>query len=175
MTSQKFNVWFGTMVFTAAMLTGSTALHAQAQNAVGIPVGSTPPAVEIEDLDGNTVSLDRWSGRRPVLLEFWATWCPVCAKLQPEIDAAHERFGDQVEFVVVGVAVNQTKRSVRRHLERHSLTFTVLWDTKGRATRAFKAPTTSYVVILDADGTVAYTGVGADQDLQGALARMLDE
>src|SRR5689334_13427958 len=42
---------------------------------VGITVGATPPATTIEDLNGAPVDLSRWVGKKPVLLEFWATWC----------------------------------------------------------------------------------------------------
>jgi TATA-box binding protein (TBP) (component of TFIID and TFIIIB) len=47
-----------------------------------------------------------------------------------------------------------------------------LWDVNGNAVRAFQAPTTSYVVVLNAEGKVVYTGVGSDQDLDAALARV---
>ncbi len=146
--------------------------HAQAENQVGLPVGTTPPAVELEDLDGNAVQLGDVGSTRPVLIEFWATWCPVCQKLAPELAAAYGRFGDRVDFVVVAVGVNQSQRSVRRHLEEHRIPYRVLWDGKGRAVRAYRAPTTSYVVILDAAGAVAYTGVGESQDLVEALERI---
>jgi thiol-disulfide isomerase/thioredoxin len=148
--------------------------RAQAENAVGLPVGTVAPAVTVEDLDGNAVDLETLVGSRPVLIEFWATWCPVCEELEPAMEEAHRLYGDRVVFLVIGVAVNQSQRSIRRHLERHPSPFQYLWDTRGRATRAFKAPTTSYVVILDGEGTVAYTGVGADQDLVGALNRIVE-
>jgi hypothetical protein len=51
--------------------------------------------------------------------------------------------------------------------------FTFLWDVNGNATRAFQAPATSYVAVLDAKGKVVYTGVGADQNLDAALSRAL--
>jgi thiol-disulfide isomerase/thioredoxin len=159
----------------AALLTGAhvPALHAQATNAVGLPVGSTPEATVVEDLEGNAVDLGALVGQKPVLVEFWATWCNVCEELAPTMQAAHDRFGEQVDFLVVAVGVNQSRRSIRRHRERHPAPFRFVFDARGRATRAFKAPTTAYVVILDADGKVAYTGVGADQDLEGALERVL--
>lgn len=138
---------------------------------VGLPPGATPPAVVIEDLDGNPVDLGQFIGKKPVLLEFWATWCPVCAALEPRIAAAQRRFGDDVAFLVVAVAVNQTPRRVRRHLEAHPVPGRVLWDVEGRATRAFLAPTTSYVVVLDAAGRVVYTGTGDGQDIEGALEK----
>jgi len=121
----------------------------------------------------NAVDLGRWVGKKPVLVEFWATWCPVCAELLPRMEAARMKYGDRVEFLVVAVAVNQSPNTVRRHLARHPMPFRFLWDVNGNATRAFQAPATSYVAVLDAKGKVVYTGIGADQDLDAALARAL--
>lgn len=140
---------------------------------VGLPLGERPDPVILEDLDGQAVDLADFLGQRPVLLEFWATWCPLCDALQPRIDEAHERFGDEVEFLIVAVGVNQTPRAVRRHVARNDMRGRVLWDGRGAATRAFMAPTTSYVVLLDAAGAVAYTGMGSDQDIVAAIERVL--
>ncbi len=156
------------------LLVAAASVSGQAENQVGLPTGTVPAAVELEDLDGNPVQLSDYMGERPVLIEFWATWCPVCAKLEPELQRAYERFGDRVAFLVVAVGINQSPRSVRRHLEGHPMSYPVLWDGRGRAVRAYKAPTTSYVAILDADGRVAYTGVGEDQKLEAALESILE-
>ncbi len=157
----------GAAAVVAAAVTQPAA--AQAVGEVGIPIGSVPEPVVIEDLDGAAVDLAELFGETPVLLEFWATWCELCEALIPELEDAYRQFGDRVEFRAVSVAINQTKRSIRRHLERHPVSFPVLWDTRGRATRALQAPTTSYIAILDADGRVVYTGVGADQEIVRAL------
>jgi thiol-disulfide isomerase/thioredoxin len=143
------------------------------QDPIGLPLGSVPEAVEIEDLDGNPVNLAQYIGQKPVLIEFWATWCPLCAALFPKLEQAHQRYGDQLEFLIIAVAVNQSKASIKRHLQRHPMPFAVLWDTQGRAVRAFKAPTTSYIVVLDASGRVAYTGSGEDQDIERAVRSAL--
>jgi len=160
---------------TLFLLSNAQSLKAQAENQVGMAVGTTPDAVEIEDLDGNTVDLATYVGTKPVLIEFWATWCGVCKALEPTLKAAHERFGEAVEFLIVAVGVNQNQRSVRRHVEEHPSPFLYLFDGRGRASRAYKAPTTAYVVILDSTGKVAYTGVGADQNLEAALERVVGE
>src|SRR6267378_5762030 len=145
-----------------------------AQEVIGIPAGETPPAVTLQNLNGDSVSLSQWIGKKPVLIEFWATWCPICAELLPRMEAAHKKYGDRVEFLVVAVAVNQSPNTVRRHLTRHPMPFTFLWDVNGNATRAFRAPATSYVAVLDAKGKVVYTGVGADQDIETALERAVN-
>ena len=141
---------------------------------VGIDIGKVPAAVAIEDLDGKAVDLQQYIGRKPVLIEFWAEWCDVCDALQPRLEAAARQYAGKADVLVVAVAVNQSKRSVRRHAAKHPMPGRLLWDTSGRATRAFEAPSTSYVVILDAKGRVSYTGVGADQDLAGALRRAVN-
>jgi thiol-disulfide isomerase/thioredoxin len=145
----------------------------RAQDVIGIPVGQTPPAVSLENLNGDSVALSQWIGKKPVIVEFWATWCPICAALLPRLEAAQKKYGDQAEFLVVAVAVNQTKNSVRRHLDKNPMPFTFLWDGNGAAVRAFQAPSTSYIAVLDANGKVVYTGVGEDQDIDAALAKAL--
>jgi len=140
-----------------------------AQDQIGIGIGQTPPAVSVEDLDGNAVDLGQWIGRKPVVLQFWATWCPICAALEPKVQAARSAHKDTVAFVVVAVGVNQTTRSVRRYLEKHPGFGPVVWDGKGNAVRAFEAPGTSYIVALNAAGKVVYTGYGEDQDVAGAF------
>jgi thioredoxin-like negative regulator of GroEL len=119
------------------------------------------------------VDLAPYVGSRPALFEFWATWCENCAALEPRMRAAFQRHGGQVDFVTVAVAVAQSKASVKRHVAQHPLPAArVLWDTNGNAVRAFGTPATSYVVILDRQGKVAYTGIGPGQNLEAALARV---
>lgn len=158
-----------------ALLLSATLLVAApaAAQQVGLPLGSVPDAVQVEDLDGEAVDLGTLIGEGPLLVEFWATWCPLCEALEPRIEAARERFGDRVDFVIMAVGVNQTPRRIRRHLEDHPAPGRVLFDGRGRATRAFAAPTTSYIVVLDAAGRVIYTGVGEDQDIEAAVERAL--
>lgn len=149
-------------------LAGAGALEAQATE--GFEVGNRAPAVTVDDLDGNPVDLGAVIGRKPMYLEFWATWCERCEALLPTVRDAAKRFGDRVEFVGINVTVNENPRRVRKYVEEHAPPFRVLYDTKGVGVRAFHVPTTSYVVIVDAAGIIRYIGVGGEQDLVTALA-----
>jgi len=155
------------LTLLALLLVGGS-LHAQDQ--IGIARGAVPEPITLEDLDGAAVDLAQWMGQKPVVLQFWATWCPVCEAIEPKVRAARAEHGDAVAFVLVAVGVNQSPRSVRRFLEKHPGMGPVVWDGKGRAVRAFEVPGTSYVVGLDASGKVVYTGFGADQDIAAAFA-----
>ena len=87
---------------------------------------------------------------------------------------AHERYGNRVKFVAIAVAVGQSERRVRGHLEDHPVPYPTLWDGRGEAVRAFETPATSYIVILDAAGRVAYTGIGRNQDIDAAIRGVLE-
>ena len=146
----------------------------RAQDEVGIKRGTEAPAVQIEDLDGNVVDLGESVGAKPMLIEFWASWCEHCEALAPKMEQVHREFGKEVEIIAVAVGVGQSQRNVRRHLEKHPVDYRFLYDKKGAAVRAYSAPTTSYVVIVDAAGRVAYTGTGGNQDLVAEVKSVLN-
>ena len=156
----------------AAGLLAAGAAPAMAQDEDGVTVGTKAPSVVIHDLDGNGVDLGRYVGKKPVFLEFWATWCELCAQLMPTVEAAHARYGSRVEFIGVNVSVNQTKARVRRYVAERKPPFRTLYDDEGVSARAYRVPTTSYVVIIDRAGRVVYTGSGGVQDFEAALRRV---
>ena len=140
----------------------------------GPAVGAPAPKVRLTDLDGHLVDLGDYIGKRPVFLEFWATWCESCAALKPTVDSVIARFGDRVEFIGIDVAFGETVPGVRAWLEAHRPGFRVLYDSAATAIRAYDIQATSSVIIIGADGKVAYTGVGGAQDLASALTRLFD-
>jgi thiol-disulfide isomerase/thioredoxin len=141
----------------------------------GIAVGSKAPAVVIHDLDGKPVDLGQYIGKKPVFLEFWATWCTNCEELLPSVRAAQAAYGSKVEFIGVNVTVNQSPQRVRKYLETHRPPYRTLYDDQGNGTRAYQVPATSYVVIVDRAGKVAYTGLGGTQEFDGALRRVTQD
>jgi len=148
-------------------------LYAQ-ETRIGIERGAVPEGLTLADVQGGEVDLGQYFGEGPVLIEFWATWCENCEALHPRMLEAHERYGDRVRFVAIAVAVGQSERRVRRHLEKHPVPYPTLWDGRGEAVRAFETPATSYIVILDAAGRVVYTGIGRDQDIDAAIRGILE-
>jgi len=144
-----------------------------AQEEIGISRGTPVQPVRLGDLDARLVDLGELFGRRPVLLEFWALWCENCEALTPQLVAAHEKYKDRLDFFAVAVGVGQNPSSIRRYLRRHPIPFPVLWDEQGAAVRAFMTPATSYIVIVDEQGTVAYTGIGREQNIEAAIQRAI--
>jgi len=142
------------------------AAHAQ----LGIDVGAKAPAAALRTLDGRAANLSQYVGRVPVVMEFWATWCPNCKQLEPELRRLHTKYGKRVTFLGVAVSANQKPELVKRYVTRHKLPWTQLFDHQGEATGAYDVPATSYVVVVDRAGKVVYTGLGGDQKLERVVA-----
>jgi len=153
----------------ALALTLSVGAAASAGAQIGIPVGSKAPGAEVHKLDGTAADLSQYVGKSPVLIEFWATWCPVCKKLEPQMLDLAKRYGSRVKFLGVAVSVNESPRRVQLYAEKYGYPYELVFDTDGNAVTAYDVPATSYIVVIDESGKVVYTGQGADQDLEAAL------
>ena len=156
----------------AAFVALALVAGAGAAQEAGIPIGAKAPIVSVHDLDGKSVNLGRWIGKQPVFLEFWATWCTNCAALLPTVKAAATRYGAKVQFIGINVTVNQTPARARKYLETERPPYRALYDDERASIKAYKVPGTSFVVIIDAHGTVIYTGFGGDQHFEAALQKV---
>lgn len=139
----------------------------------GIPVGSKAPLATIQTLDGKPADLAQFIGKGPVLIEFWATWCPNCKELEPALLAAQKKYAGKVQFIGIAVSVNESPELVQRYVQRHGVAGTQLYDKKGDAVDAYDVPATSFVVVIDKSGKVVYTGLGGKQDLDAAIKKAL--
>lgn len=158
---------FATTVLCLAL---ATPVAARAQES-GIAVGSRAPNASGQTLDGGTGDLGAWLGKEPIFIEFWATWCPNCRQLEPQVIALQKKYAGRVRFVSVAVSVNEKVDLVKRYVALHGLQGEHLYDNKGNLTDAYDVPATSYVVVVNARGIVVYTGLGAGQNLEAAIAK----
>jgi thiol-disulfide isomerase/thioredoxin len=161
-------------VIVAAMIVAACiiATPANAQES-GIPVGKVAPAAQLELLDGKTADLAQYIGKSPIVMEFWATWCPNCKELEPAMLAVQKKYAGKVQFVGVAVSVNESPELVRRYVEKHGLAGVQFYDRKGVAIDAYDVPATSFVVVINKAGKVVYTGLGGTQNLEAAIKRAL--
>jgi thiol-disulfide isomerase/thioredoxin len=156
------------MVFAACAMT--TPLRAQES---GIAVGTAAPSAKLEMLDGKPGDLSTYIGKSPVVMEFWATWCPNCKELEAAMLAVQKKYAGKVQFVGVAVSVNESPELVRRYVENHKLAGAQFYDRKGVALDAYDVPATSFVVVINKAGKVVYTGLGGTQDLEAAIKKGL--
>ena len=159
------------VVFIAAAVI-SVGSAASAQES-GIPVGSQAPGAKVQTLDGKTIDIGSYIGKSPMVIEFWAFWCPNCKELEPSLIALQKKYGSKVRFLGVAVSVNETLDRVKAYTTRRGYSHQTVYDDKGEATEAYDVPATSYVVVVDGAGKVVYTGLGGKQSLEPAILKAL--
>jgi thiol-disulfide isomerase/thioredoxin len=155
-----------------AMMLALVAPGAAAQDS-GIPVGEKAPGAAVETLAGAPAELSSVFGKGPVIIEFWATWCPNCKELEPAMLAAQKKYAGKVTFVGVAVSANQSPRAVQAYVDKHALSAIQFFDRRGKAVGAYDVPATSFIVVVNKAGLVVYTGVGAGQDIDAAIKKGL--
>jgi thiol-disulfide isomerase/thioredoxin len=156
---------------TALAVVGALAAARLGAQDSGISVGDKAPGAAVERLDGTAADLASLFGKGPVVIEFWATWCPNCKELEPAMLAAQQKYAGKVTFVGVAVSVNQSPRAVQAYADKHALGMTQFFDRRGKAVGAYDVPATSFVVVVDKAGKVVYTGLGGKQDLDAAIMK----
>lgn len=160
---------------TIAVVSVAAAPRSAVAQEAGIALGEKAPGAAVELLDGKRADLAQYIGQKPVVLEFWATWCPLCKQLEPSMQAVRDKYADRVTFVSVGVNNNQTPEKQKAYAEEKHIGGTFVFDREGKAVSAYKAPHTSYLVVIDAGGKVVYTGVGPAQNVEAAVAKAFEK
>ncbi|MBV8341842.1 MAG: TlpA family protein disulfide reductase [Gammaproteobacteria bacterium] len=118
------------------------------------------PAISLPTVDGVTRSLSDWRGR-PLLINFWATWCEPCRREVPLLETLrHERAAQGLE--VVGIAVDSVD-AVRQYVPSHGIDYPVLVGEQGGAAAALAfgaEPVLPFSVFADRRGEVVTLKVG---------------
>ena len=117
------------------------------------------PELSLYDMDGNLVALADFIGD-VVLVNNWATWCPPCRQEMPEFQAYFEEHRNE-GFQIVAVEAGQPLEEVRKFVEDHELTFTILLDPKNTSLTTFQSSSLPNTWVIDRKGQLRLAWLGA--------------
>ncbi len=120
--------------------------------------GYRAPDFAFPDLDGKIWQLSALRGK-PVLLNFWATWCPPCRKEIPDLQAFHEQYGDRI--VLLGINWAEEPEDVRAFMERYGATYTTLLDEDGKFFVRYRLTGLPTSYWIDEEGIIRGMWLGA--------------
>jgi cytochrome c biogenesis protein CcmG/thiol:disulfide interchange protein DsbE len=191
------NVWIGTVLAVAVLsaaayfstvgqgeATGSGSAPTEnkagsqqgGQNAeieTAAQVGFRAPDFELTDFNGQTVRLSDLRGK-PVILNFWASWCGPCKSEMPDLQAIYEQYKDKAVFYGVNLTVQDSEEKARRFVQDMGLTFPMLLDKTGKPSTDYRIFTVPTTYVIDKDGIIMEIRRGALQKaaLDGMLQRI---
>lgn len=149
-----------------ALLFGLVFLTRSRDSTIG---AAAAPDITLSYFDGSTEKLADLEGE-PVVLNFWASWCPACISEMPSFAEVHRRFGDAVRFV--GINMQEVSLDAANDLvERTGVEYQLAHDPDGAIFREFGGVAMPTTVFIAADGTVTrvHTGTIFSDDLTAII------
>lgn len=164
----RFLPFFVLVGFLAAAFIYRENLEARAD------VGAPAPGFSLETLDGGELALEQLAGK-PVIINFWTTWCPECKDEMPALEAFYRRYGG--EIALLGVNMRETPGLVRPFVERYGATFPILLDRFERVSKAYRVTGVPETWMIDANGIAVARHIGplTAQHLEQAAKLLLND
>lgn len=139
------------------------------------------PDFTVLDKDGNEVTLSGIVSEKnkPIIINFWATWCPPCVRELPHFEKMYKEYSDEIEFLMVNLTdgYDETIEKVNTFTTDNSYTFPVYFDTKANASVAYSISSIPLTVLVDAEGKIVASEVGAmdEETLKGYIDTLIGE
>ncbi len=140
----------------------------------GAQVGNLAPAFELRDLDGETVSLSGLRGS-PVMLNFWATWCPPCRAEMPYLQEIYDEWTSQ-GLVLLAINLRESSSEVRGFMQSNGLSFPVLLDSTGSVGTKYNVSGIPTTFFIDKDGIIQAMRVGgfrSKEEIEGYIDEII--
>jgi peroxiredoxin len=109
----------------------------------------------LQTIDGNTISLQDYRGKKIVHLIFWATWCPHCLMEMPKVkEVYHAIDSNEYEILAINVGINDTIKRIKKIQKKYQIPCKILVDEKADVTKKCKIVGVPCHVIIGKDGTI---------------------
>ena len=158
-------IWFGRVPPKSSVHTGVT---------VAPRAGAVAPSFELTNLEGTPVSLEALRGR-PVVINFWATWCLPCRSEMPALQRVWENYQDD-GLVILAINLQESSEQVASFAQELNLSFPILLDHNGRLFQTYNVqlyPTTFFVAGNGIIQEVVYGGPMAETLIASQVSELL--
>ncbi|HLG23295.1 MAG TPA: redoxin domain-containing protein [Candidatus Nanoarchaeia archaeon] len=153
------------------------AIQVQTQADTGIRKGQIPPDFTITTVDGNPLNLREFKDEnKPILLYFWASWCPYCSQDFNAVKGIYPKYADRVTFLAIDLDLNEDAELIKNYKNKKELAGIDFAEGKESILSDYGVIHTTTKYAISRDGTILYKGSGVFTEQQwevllGGLAK----
>src|SRR3990167_8622748 len=145
----------GLLIFAKFSSNNTTSGTASIHNSTSGSSTKLAPDFTLQKLGGGAITLSEFKGKKPVVVDFWASWCPNCRRDMPNLNRFYEKYKDKVE--VIGVNLQEKESTIQNFIDSRGINFPIALDPRGEASRAFGIQYTNTHFLIDINGNLVRT------------------
>jgi thiol-disulfide isomerase/thioredoxin len=126
------------------------------------------------DLDGQVLDLQQSIGNRPVMIIFWASWCPTCKTEVPKINQLADKFRSRgMDFIAVNVGINDSVERAKAFVQQTEMSYPVLFDASGTIAQRYRLQGVPTIIIADKNGVIRFKNYTAPDITEANFVQLM--
>lgn len=132
------------------------------------------PKFELPDLEGKIHTSAEYKGK-PVLLDFWATWCITCAQTIPQVKDWQSKYSEK-GLQILGISIDKRKgRKMNKFIKKYQMNYPLLWDKENSLATPLNFESIPTMFLFDSEGKLILALRGVDEEGEKQMEKALEE
>ncbi|MED1646130.1 TlpA disulfide reductase family protein [Brevibacillus agri] len=152
------------LALLAIIVMALIAVYNNSQTSIGSPdqipkVGFTAPYFSLLSMDNGTFQING-NRDKPVVVNFWASWCGPCRQEAPDLKAVYEKYRDRLDFYAVNMTANDDLEAAKAFVKEFDLPFPILLDRRGEISDMYQVSSIPTTYFIDKHGIIRQKIIG---------------
>ena len=137
--------------------------------------GDTMPNFSLTTMKGETIDYANIRGKEPIMLIFWATWCPLCREEVPHLNDLYSKLGPKgMRFIGINVGINDSVAKAERYAQKYKIKYPLFFDEGSLLSKKFRVLGTPTILIVDRHGIIQFRGNAVPDNLEQAFKMLMN-
>jgi peroxiredoxin len=137
------------------------------RTAASVMISKSAPEFTLAALNGDTVSLADYRGKKTLVVSYWASWCGPCKVELPELREFYNRYHKaDANFEILAISIDEQKADAEKYAAAEKLPFPVLFDPQSKTADAYSVEGIPTMFVIDKDGKIVHAHAGLEQAMQ---------
>ena len=131
---------------------------------LAIQPGEKLKSFKAEDMNGNMIDMGNIIGTKPVMLVFWASWCPNCRTEAPKVNELVEKYSQQgMAFIGINIGYNDSPKRAEKFIKSNKMMYPTVFDASNAITQKYMVHGVPTILVADSKGIIQFRNYGVPE------------